>query len=84
VKQPENRDSYDKNAVKIKSLLTEALIAPTAPAPDEEYGASLGRIKSGRGKLKFHKNDMPQYYYHYYYYYYWWGGTESLGICSSP
>jgi hypothetical protein len=20
----------------------------------------------------------------YYYYYYWWGGTESLGICSSP
>jgi hypothetical protein len=19
-----------------------------------------------------------------YYYYYWWGGTESLGICSSP
>jgi hypothetical protein len=24
------------------------------------------------------------YYYYYYYYYYWWGGTESLGICSSP
>jgi hypothetical protein len=23
-------------------------------------------------------------YYYYYYYYYWWGGTESLGICSSP
>jgi hypothetical protein len=22
--------------------------------------------------------------YYYYYYYYWWGGTESLGICSSP
>jgi hypothetical protein len=22
--------------------------------------------------------------YVYYYYYYWWGGTESLGICSSP
>jgi hypothetical protein len=20
----------------------------------------------------------------YYYYYNWWGGTESLGICSSP
>jgi hypothetical protein len=24
---------------------------------------------------------FPDYYY---YYYYWWGGTESLGICSSP
>jgi hypothetical protein len=23
-------------------------------------------------------------YYYYYYYYYLWGGTESLGICSSP
>jgi hypothetical protein len=20
----------------------------------------------------------------FYYYYYWWGGTESLGICTSP
>jgi hypothetical protein len=26
---------------------------------------------------------VPKYYY-YYYYYYLWGGTESLGICSSP
>jgi hypothetical protein len=27
---------------------------------------------------------LNYYYYYYYYYYYWWGGTESLGICSSP
>jgi hypothetical protein len=23
-------------------------------------------------------------YFFIFYYYYWWGGTESLGICSSP
>jgi hypothetical protein len=28
--------------------------------------------------------EWRSYYYYYYYYYYWWGGTESLGICSSP
>jgi hypothetical protein len=45
-----------------KSLLTEASNGPTAPTSDEEYGASLGRMKTGRRKLKFHKNNMPQYY----------------------
>jgi hypothetical protein len=31
------------------------------------------RLKSGGGQFVF-----------YYYFYYLWGGTESLGICSSP
>jgi hypothetical protein len=41
-------------------------------------------IGFSRGKSPQIMRKTTVCYYYYYYYYYWWGGTESLGICSSP
>jgi hypothetical protein len=43
-----------------------------------EYKEELGTFRMGDCLVVFKFLTPP------FFYYYWWGGTESLGICSSP